>query len=211
VQIVSSQPIVLIGPGSEWLWSAISGLALIVTFVAIWRQLRAERDMSAFEQLTRLEEGWMDETLTRAKLRVARATQKEEAAPWGAALAVGAFCERIASLAHAGHISARAMWESNGLEFLLWWVLLEPEVRRFREEEGQHNALEHFEWLATQLARLSAQARIQSLDSAAVSRSLARYIEAYEERLSMLEQSRAVPVVTPNTARVLGNPEAGTA
>lgn len=35
MEFVSSEPIVLIGPGSEWFWTAVSGLVLGVTFLAI--------------------------------------------------------------------------------------------------------------------------------------------------------------------------------
>jgi hypothetical protein len=48
---VSSEPIVLIGPGSEWFWTAVSGLVLGVTFLAIWRQLRVQASANTFAQL----------------------------------------------------------------------------------------------------------------------------------------------------------------
>jgi hypothetical protein len=38
-----SDGVVFIGSGSEWFWAAVSGLALAVTFIAIYRQLRLQR------------------------------------------------------------------------------------------------------------------------------------------------------------------------
>ena len=33
-----------IGPGSEWFWTAVSGIVLAITFIAIYRQLRGQRE-----------------------------------------------------------------------------------------------------------------------------------------------------------------------
>jgi hypothetical protein len=60
--IFSGEPIVLIGPGSEWFWTAVSGLVLAVTFLAIWRQLRLARSANAFEQLDRFTSEWGGES-----------------------------------------------------------------------------------------------------------------------------------------------------
>ena len=41
-----------IGPGSEWFWTAVSGIVLAVTFLAIWRQLALQRSASGYAQVT---------------------------------------------------------------------------------------------------------------------------------------------------------------
>ena len=51
MQVVSAEPLVFIGPGSEWFWTAVSGLVLSVTFLAIWRQLRVQASANAFAQV----------------------------------------------------------------------------------------------------------------------------------------------------------------
>ena len=43
-----------IGPGSEWFWTALSGIVLAVTFLAIYRQLRLQRSQTSIEQLERI-------------------------------------------------------------------------------------------------------------------------------------------------------------
>ena len=40
--LISPDEMVLIGPGSEWFWIALQFCALAVTFVAIYRQLKAQ-------------------------------------------------------------------------------------------------------------------------------------------------------------------------
>lgn len=41
--LVNTDGLVLLGPGSEWLWAAVSGLVLAGTGIAIYRQLRVQQ------------------------------------------------------------------------------------------------------------------------------------------------------------------------
>ncbi len=43
MNLVNTDGLVLLGPGSEWLWTAVSGIVLAGTFLAIYRQLRLQR------------------------------------------------------------------------------------------------------------------------------------------------------------------------
>ena len=37
MSLINTNGLVLIGPGSEWFWTALSGLVVAVTFFAIYR------------------------------------------------------------------------------------------------------------------------------------------------------------------------------
>jgi hypothetical protein len=37
VKLINTDGLACIGPGSEWFWTAISGLVLAITFLAIYR------------------------------------------------------------------------------------------------------------------------------------------------------------------------------
>ena len=39
--LINTEGLAIIGPGSEWLWTALQFAALATTFVAIYRQLQA--------------------------------------------------------------------------------------------------------------------------------------------------------------------------
>jgi hypothetical protein len=43
VNLINTDGLALIGPGSEWFWTALQFTALAITFVAIYRQLRAQQ------------------------------------------------------------------------------------------------------------------------------------------------------------------------
>ena len=53
MKLINLDDLVILGPGSEWLWTMISGIVLAVTFIAIYRQLRVQRDAAAIEQVAR--------------------------------------------------------------------------------------------------------------------------------------------------------------
>jgi hypothetical protein len=43
MKFINTDGMTFIGPGSEWFWTAVSGLMLAVTFIAICRQFRLQR------------------------------------------------------------------------------------------------------------------------------------------------------------------------
>lgn len=47
MNFINTDGMAFIGPGSEWLWTTVSGIVLAVTFVAINRQLRLQASQRA--------------------------------------------------------------------------------------------------------------------------------------------------------------------
>ena len=72
MQLINTEGLVLIGPGSEWFWTALSGLVLAGTFIALYRQLRVQANVSATDQLTRFEPNRASERLLRSRLSRSR-------------------------------------------------------------------------------------------------------------------------------------------
>ena len=66
--LINTEGMALIGPGSEWFWTALSGVVLALTFLAIYRQLRLQRSANAFEQLNGLVDAWESERMLRQRL-----------------------------------------------------------------------------------------------------------------------------------------------
>ena len=76
MKLINTDGMALIGPGSEWFWTALTGLILAVTFFAIYRQLSIARSATAFEQLTLFETELRSERMTRLGLDVALALRE---------------------------------------------------------------------------------------------------------------------------------------
>jgi hypothetical protein len=71
VRFINTDGMAFIGPGSEWFWTALSGIILAVTFIAIYRQLRAQSAANAANRMEALQGRWDSERMIHARLRIA--------------------------------------------------------------------------------------------------------------------------------------------
>jgi len=194
VGIVSGEPIVLIGPGSEWFWSMAQFVVVAITLLGIYYQFRLQRAANAFEQLNRIAAEWGSEPLLRAKLRVARAAQAGEAAPRGATTLIANYWETVASLVRGGHVDARVVFGSVGGGPPLWWALLADEASALRAMHNDPGVFANFEWLAGKFAAFAAtDGASTSYERAVVTRVITESIPDLVDRLRMAEESRMIP------------------
>jgi hypothetical protein len=151
VKFINTDGMAFIGPGSEWFWTAVSGIVLAVTFLAIYRQLRIARSANAWAQLGEIERDGDSERMTRYKLEVllARREDRDPAdMPAAAAGTIADFWERVALLVRSGHVDRHLLFEQAGLSCQRWWGILGPSIRATRAQFGQPKIGENFEWLA---------------------------------------------------------------
>ncbi|MFL5683415.1 MAG: hypothetical protein ACJ77O_09755, partial [Chloroflexota bacterium] len=107
MKLINTDGLALIGPGSEWFWTALSGVVLAVTFFAIYRQLSLARGANAFTQLSGLVDEWQGERLVRKRLAVLVAIRDGAASadiPDSPAGAIANYWEKVATLTRAGHV-----------------------------------------------------------------------------------------------------------
>lgn len=124
MKLINTDGMAFIGPGSEWFWTAISGLVLAITFVAIFRQLRLQRGAGAIEQMASLQRDWDGERMARSRLTVMLALQENAdltdfPVAWGV---VGDFWEAIGYLVRAGHVDRHLVNEYFFNNIRLWWL-----------------------------------------------------------------------------------------
>jgi hypothetical protein len=196
--MVSTDPIVLVGPGSEWFWSMAQFVVVAVTLIGIYYQLRLQRAANAFEQLNRIETEWNSEYLMRVRITVGLALKSGERPSILGLGSIAQFWEGVASLVRGGHIDARVVYESLGNSMRYWWVLLGDEIHRIRALESEASDLfVHFEWLEGVFANFARRDGTRAgLDRETLIAELDRQIEAWQERVRMYEASRAVTIAT---------------
>ena len=168
-------------------------VVVAITLVGIYYQFRLQRAATTFEQLKRLGDEWASERMTRAKLATAQAIHSDDPVPLGPMALLADSCEIVASLVRQKHVSARAVYETLGPSIITWWVLLEPAVAQMRERESDPTTFTHFEWLANALKDLAVEDRVGegSYDRARIVGELPSYIESWEQRIKLAEDSRA--------------------
>ncbi len=192
---VNLNDLVIVGPGSEWFWSMVSGLVLAITFIAIYRQLRLQAGAGAVEQMDAIQREWETEVLARHRLAILLALQggaDAAAVPVGAASKVCDYWERLGYLVRAGHISEALVHEYNGPAARQWWALLGPGVRAYRVEFSRPGLFEHFEWLAGRMAEIDRRRGAAEVDDAYVTGLLPRLLEVERDAIRAAEQSRSV-------------------
>jgi hypothetical protein len=204
VKLINTDGMVFIGPGSEWFWTALSGLVLAVTFLGIYRQLSIARNANAFEQRNRVMEEFNSERMERNKIEILLALREgvnPEYLP-SAANSVGNFLEGVAALVRAGHVDRGLVHESLGNTYRWWWAALAPFARRARIEADDPFVYEHFEWLAGVMAEMDRKAGVgASYDEAFLAGTLDERIERARDQIRIAEELRAV-IVRPMSSPV---------
>jgi hypothetical protein len=195
VTFINTDGMAFIGPGSEWFWTAVSGIVLAVTFLAIYRQLSLQRSANAREQLDSTDREFRSELLTRCKLEVLLALSNgtEPAnVPLAPAYAIALYWQRIAALAQGGHLDPRLLHQFNGGACPVWWVALAPFVRKVRIDNQDATEYQGFERLAVKMAELDRRAGASVFDATLLATQLNDRIATYQDALR-LEQSLRSP------------------
>ena len=151
---INTNGLSLVGPGSEWFWTALSAIAVIVSLLAIYRQIRLQTDVKETQQLNELAKDWESERIQRLRLAVFLGVKDgKPVREIGAAWRIAGFWDLVGGLARAGHVSSDMISETLGGDVVFWWANLSPFIREVRIERGVPTGFEHFEWLADRMRR----------------------------------------------------------
>ena len=163
MKLINTDGMAFIGPGSEWFWTALSGIVLAITFIAIYRQLRLQRSQGAIEQTDAFEREWNSERFLLHRLNVLVALQNEADPahlPEAAAQTLTNYWEEIGTLARSGHLDRRLLWDNRGNTARHWWGVLEPFARATRARLEDPTIAVDFEWLAGEMLSMDRRAGV---------------------------------------------------
>ena len=170
--LINTDGMSFIGPGSEWFWTALTGLVLAMTFLAIYRQLRLQARTGAIEQLDAFRREAYSESMQRYGLDVMIALRDHDDpadVPEGAVLGLGDFWANFATLARAGHRDAALLWQSDSASpQIIWWWIAPFVVKARAESRLGVPAYADFEWLVGVLAEMDRTGGRPAINSAAV-------------------------------------------
>lgn len=180
VSLINLDGLVLIGPGSEWLWSFLSDVALVVTLAGVFFQLRADRATRAFDQTMAIRAEWASRAERHARLV---ALIDLEGRPIDDGLPLSAFepanwFDRLGGLVMDGHVSLDQVGAIIGPEPIWWWLTCEPYVRHDRIRFGTTALLNGFEFLMNAMQRRFRE-ETGGLPTARLAVSVAEEIERY--------------------------------
>ena len=198
MKLINTDGMAFIGPGSEWFWTAISGIVLAVTFIAIYRQLSIARSTRAREELASLDREWSSERQMRYRLEIFVALRDgadPAHLPHGAATGLMNWWEIVAQLARSRDLGRKALYAQYRVICQRWWLTLAPQVRREREELGDGAVWADFEWLAGFMAEMDRRTGKASVDVAWLS--LEEEIAYLHSRIRTEEALRTMIIASP--------------
>jgi hypothetical protein len=156
VTLINTNGMAFIGPGSEWFWTALSGLVLAITFFAIYRQLRLQRSQAAIAQVTAIRAEWTSKA--ERHTRLAALIDLEHRAPADgmppSAYGPANWFDRQGYLVQKGHLDLEEASSIFTDDLLFWWTICEPFVRQDRARHGLDGILSGFELFAKEVGRL---------------------------------------------------------
>lgn len=126
--LVNLQDLVIVGPGSEWFWVMAELLVLVLTGIAIFRQLRAQRSASLYQQLTEMNREFAEPWMVRNKLALMLEIQDrdlEAGFPYGSD-EIADFFQRVGYLVSRKHLGADDVWNDSRSIIAFYWSVLGP-------------------------------------------------------------------------------------
>jgi hypothetical protein len=208
----------IVGPGSEWFWVMAQFLALALTGLAIFRQLRAQRSGALYDQMSAWTREFADPSMTRHKLALMLALENRDP---GLGLPrandeIPDYFERLGYLISQGHVRLADVWHNSRELVAFYWGVLEPYIEAERKRTGDPTIYHWFEWLEYDMRKMDARrlGRSRAFDSSRRAPAIADRISVLRarlqrERAAWLDETvePAVAVTsTPTARRIRGRP-----
>lgn len=202
MKFINTDGLAFIGPGSEWFWTAVSGIVLAVTFYAIYRQLRLQASQGAIEEVDRIEAEYNSERFQRFHLELLLALRDgvdPANLPLNPVISIANFWEGVGSLARRGHLDLQLLLDSGSVFYCQSdWVRLAPLLMKRRREFEAPAIGEHFEWLVGRTEAWARKVGNRLDDATQQAARLEESIATFEAAIRTEEALRAVTMVLPN-------------
>lgn len=129
------QNIVLIGPGSEWFWTAAQFVAVVISLVAIYGQLKAQSGANFVQRMEALQARWDSPRMAYCRLELALHLRYQEPDPacYLKAMPLLDFFADLYNMEVEGHIRINEIAANWNRSIQEWVAFTEALVRDRRE------------------------------------------------------------------------------
>jgi hypothetical protein len=198
----------IFGPGSEWLWTFAQFLALAITGLAIYRQLRTQAYANQLAIFSRFNDGFSSEQMIRTKLsallEVAGGTRRLTPS----IDQVGQFFDNVAQGRFNGHMRARFAWEEFRNSAQWYWAVFAPIVPELRKADP--TLWQDWErWLIEVRERDRRAGKVEDFSAERTAAWIPETIAYYIDRLRIEDETRkgVIPAWPIPAAPQVPNPE----
>lgn len=150
--------LVLVGPESEWFWTAFSGILVGISLLAVFRQLRLQTSQKMRDDIANLEAEYNSERFLRYRLQLATARRDglaPEQMPDAACRSIVNFWDEVGEFARARHIDRKMTASMMGGAAVSGWFHLEPWIRHQGMASGHEGG---YGWFVQECVRLEPDA-----------------------------------------------------
>ena len=155
MSLINTHDLTVFGQGSEWLWTMLQFVVVVVTLVAIYRQVRLQNGVYALQQIEMLQGRWESKRLALARLETLlhlRENGRADLDPVRMQMSVVAnFFENLSDLDEEGHLRLDEIRNTWGASLQAWWLFVGRTITEDRTATGDPRRYTGFE----RLARLS--------------------------------------------------------
>jgi hypothetical protein len=125
----------IFGPGSEWLWIFAQFIALAITGLAIYRQLRAQAWANQLAIFSVYGDDFVSEKMIRTKLSALIEVAGGTRSLTPSIDHVGQFFENVAQARFNGHMRAQFAWDEYRIPAQWYWAVFGPLVADLRKAD----------------------------------------------------------------------------
>lgn len=174
---------VIFGPGTEWFWAMAQFLVLMVTGLAIYRQLRAQGSANALQAQESLVARWEAPEMVRIRLAALMQVASGTVGRPPTLDIVGNFFATMAALRTHRHLQPIDSWEIWSAQVQFWWALQRPWLSEIRARNP--GVYGEFEAFAATMAALDRKNQVPNFEIDDIGPRIEREIGRLIERLRL--------------------------
>ena len=123
-----------IGECSTWFWTMVQALAVIITLIFIYKQVRAQRYGNMLTYSHILREYWESPRMVQSRKETCKNSKTGNRAIGSEEGNVLSFFEEIGLLVEKEAVSIEYAWEAYSYFIEYYWMILKPNIEKFRRD-----------------------------------------------------------------------------
>ena len=152
------------GAGSEWFWTMIQSLAIIISLIFIYRQVRIQRDSNMLQMLSKMRESWDGPQMIKYRHTACENRLKSSRKIDAAESQVLGFFEEMGLFLRKGVLEEEFVWITYSYFIEHYWSMLEPNIKEFRLSSKDKSWFEEMETLRLSMRKYGWQKNIPTQD-----------------------------------------------
>jgi hypothetical protein len=145
----------IIGQQSAWFWTMIQALAIVISLVLIYRQVRAQRMTNSLATLEKLGERWNSKRLCDARSAIVSVHPSTNKKIDHHEEVVLTFIEEMGGHTKKGVLDVKSVWSLYSYYVEHYWPILSPKVSELRAAAVDDSYYDQAEWLYNKCCKLS--------------------------------------------------------